>query len=311
MNKIVEWFFLAFKSVDNIFSLMLFRLGIINEMIIRTKTLGDFKVKNNKNKILIIISILKFQVECLNENVSSNKISEFKNFINQVIEDREILSLENIQFFNSNINVLFEGFFDEGNVPFSSTLKNQVIIDIGGNIADTALYFASQDATVYAFEPVPPIYELALKNIDLNPNLKEKIHYYNKAVSGEDGKLEISFEGDGQSEASSTYIKKGKIYEVDCISLDNVIRKLKDQNINTTLLKLDCEGSEYDIIPNSDLYIFNEIIVEHHQMFTGIDYNVLIDELKNQGFKIDKIFSWGGYNIEELGLIRAIKINSG
>lgn len=46
MNKIVEWFFLAFKSVDNIFSLMLFRLGIINEMIIRTKTLGDFKVKN-------------------------------------------------------------------------------------------------------------------------------------------------------------------------------------------------------------------------------------------------------------------------
>ena len=82
MNKIVEWFFLAFKSVDNIFSLMLFRLGIINEMIIRTKTLGDFKVKNNKNKILIIISILKFQVECLNENVSSNKISEFKNFIN-------------------------------------------------------------------------------------------------------------------------------------------------------------------------------------------------------------------------------------
>ena len=181
MNKIVEWFFLAFKSVDNIFSLMLFRLGIINEMIIRTKTLGDFKVKNNKNKILIIISILKFQVECLNENVSSNKISEFKNFINQVIEDREILSLENIQFFNSNINVLFEGFFDEGNVPFSSTLKNQVIIDIGGNIADTALYFASQDATVYAFEPVPPIYELALKNIDLNKNELQNARVQNLA----------------------------------------------------------------------------------------------------------------------------------
>ena len=82
MNKIVEWFFLAFKSVDNIFSLMLFRLGIINEMIIRTKTLGDFKVKNNKNKILIIIYILKFQVDCLIEIVSYTNLTVIKNIFN-------------------------------------------------------------------------------------------------------------------------------------------------------------------------------------------------------------------------------------
>jgi hypothetical protein len=52
---------------------------------------------------------------------------------------------------------------------------------------------------------------------------------------------------------------------------------------------MDCEGSEYDIIKNTDLSMFNEIIVEYHAFLTGLNPKILINKLKNQGFKVKKI----------------------
>ena len=73
------------------------------------------------------------------------------------------------------------------------------------------------------------------------------------------------------------------------------------------MLKCDCEGSEYDIIPNSDLSDFEELIIEHHQITTGIDYHVLIDAIEKQGFKVDKISKAPGSNfkIDEVAIICA------
>ena len=90
-----------------------------------------------------------------------------------------------------------------GNAPFEN-LKNKVIIDIGANIGDTSLLFANEGSEVYSYEPVPPIYEIALRNIKLNPDLENKVHLFNKAVSDKEGTIEIKFGGDGTSLSSSS-----------------------------------------------------------------------------------------------------------
>ncbi len=209
---------------------------------------------------------------------------------------------------NKEISILKEYFLGEGNSPFSSDLKDKIIVDIGGNIGDTALQFAKQGAEVYSFEPVPPIYDIALKNIDLNPDLKDKIHFYNYAISDKKGKIDIAYEGEGNSAGSSTYSKKGKVYKVNTITIKDILSNLCP---HVDLLQMDCEGSEYDIIPNSDLSMFKELIIEYHQFITSIDYHVLLDNLKKQGFIIDEIFPCPGelFSINQVGIIRAINKN--
>ena len=206
---------------------------------------------------------------------------------------------------NKEISILKESFLGEGNSPFSSDLKDKIIVDIGGNIGDTALQFAKQGAEVYSFEPVPPIYDIALKNIDLNPDLKDKIHFYNYAISNKKGEIDIAYGGEGTSAGSSTYSKKGKVYKVNTITLKDILSNLCP---NVDLLQMDCEGSEYDIIPNSNLSMFKEIIIEYHQFITGIDYHVLLENLEKQGFIIDEIFPCPGeiFSINQVGIIRAI-----
>ena len=209
---------------------------------------------------------------------------------------------------NKEISILKESFLGEGNSPFSSDLKDKIIVDIGGNIGDTALQFAKQGAEVYSFEPVPPIYDIALKNIDLNPDLKDKIHFYNYAISNKKGEIDIAYGGEGTSAGSSTYSKKGKVYKVNTITLKDILSNLCP---NVDLLQMDCEGSEYDIIPNSNLSMFKEIIIEYHQFITGIDYHVLLENLEKQGFIIDEIFPCPGeiFSINQVGIIRAINKN--
>ena len=53
--------------------------------------------------------------------------------------------------------------------------KGNIVIDIGANIADSSIYFASKGATkVIALEPCPYSYRLAYENI-LNNGYKQKI----------------------------------------------------------------------------------------------------------------------------------------
>lgn len=296
----------AFKCVDNFFELMLFRQGMKDECIVKTKTLGNFHLKDIPMKISMINLILNFQTKVLENNSSDEEIEIFKDFINSLNENKEYVVLNGVKFENnSEILVLFEYFSEMGNAPFES-IENKVVIDIGANIADTSLLFAHEGCEVYSFEPVPPIYEIGQRNIKLNPEIENKVHLFNKAVSDSEGTIEIKFGGEGTSLSSSAYSSQGKSYQIEAISLNQIISKLDAQGIVPNLLHMDCEGSEYDIVPNSDFTIFEEVVIEHHQKMVGKSYNIIIDVLLEQGFEIRDKISWGNSSFEELGIIHAV-----
>ena len=51
-------------------------------------------------------------------------------------------------------------------------IKGKIVLDIGGYIGDTAVYFSKLGASmVYVYEPHPVLYQILTKNIELN-NLK-------------------------------------------------------------------------------------------------------------------------------------------
>ena len=92
-------------------------------------------------------------------------------------------------------------------------------------------------------------------------------------------------------------------YEVNVITVDDI---LKDNNIKADFLKMDCEGCEFNIILNSDLSNFKDVLFEHHSEFTGKDYHILIEKLESQGFKIKK-YPVFNLDFEKIGIIHAFK----
>lgn len=70
---------------------------------------------------------------------------------------------------------------------------------------------------------------------------------------------------------------------MDTVTIEDVI---KEYDIKPHILKIDCEGCEVNIIQYSDLSMFNQIIMEYHTNVTGVDENILIDALENQGFEL-------------------------
>jgi FkbM family methyltransferase len=139
-----------------------------------------------------------------------------------------------------------------------------IVIDVGANIGDTALYFASYKnvASVYAYEPFEDTFLQAKKNMALNPELAKKIKLFNFGLSDKDESREAryNFLQNGFNSVldvpdnAPVKLKWDKDKsEVFCKEASGIIGEIvnsnKDKNI---VLKMDCEGSEYEILESLD-----------------------------------------------------------
>jgi len=136
----------------------------------------------------------------------------------------------------------------------------KIIIDIGANIGAFSLLAAKAGAEVYAFEPEKFNYEVLCHNVEIN-GYSNRIHSINLGVgaSGE-AKLYLHEKNSG---APSSYLTTSRDLEelkyqtVNFISIHDVFNHYKIDYCD--VLKLDCEGSEKDIIGDLDNILFDKI----------------------------------------------------
>lgn len=284
-----------FKFIKNQMSCLLFKFGLKKEV--------DAEFKNSTKKIKDV-KLLNKIMSCM-PSIMPEAVEDYTQFYYELFSFKEVVEWEGL-----NIVNLYSEEYDFIKAPFFEfylpghynsvkiDYKNRTVIDIGSFIGDTALYFASQGAEVYGFEPVKKNYDFSFKLKELNPGIKDKLYFYNYGVSDKRGNLTID-----TMNSTNDYRNSTDSYDVDIITLEDI---LNDYNIKPDILKIDCEGCEYNIILNTDLSMFNDIIFEHHAIYVKKDYNILIDELSKQGFKIRKLKD-SHSNFEELGLIHAYK----
>ncbi|MEM3907087.1 MAG: FkbM family methyltransferase [Nitrososphaerota archaeon] len=156
-------------------------------------------------------------------------------------------------------------------------VEGKNVIDIGANMGDTAIYFAIKGAKkVISLEPYPYTYALAKKNIDFS-ELKNKIELIN-AGYGEDKeiKIDVRFIPDSCSDIKES--ESGS--NISLYSLKTLMNKY---NIDSGILKMDCEGCEYNLLNEDDETIkkFTMIQIEYHY-----GYEKLVDKLKECGFTV-------------------------
>lgn len=159
------------------------------------------------------------------------------------------------------------------------------VIDIGANLGGSSIYFAIKGANkVISLEPYPYTFNLAKKNIEIN-KLNNKIELLN-AGYGEDRKIIIDTSFIPNNTSPLKEVALGSEFppsngtETELLSLNTIISRF---NLKSVVLKMDCEGCEYDLLieDNDILKKFMVVQIEYHY-----GYGKLVEKLKSCGFEV-------------------------
>ena len=146
---------------------------------------------------------------------------------------------------------------------------------------------------IIALEPIHESYELARKNIDLN-ECGDKIELVNAGCCGVNKKIFVERSVEPISSAVLKETFNG--IPVKLLTLRDII-ELYD--IDNAVLKIDCEGCEYETVLMSDrqtLRKFDQIQIEFHH-----GARRLVKKLRSYGFQVH--YSFG----KTIGYIYAIR----
>jgi len=167
--------------------------------------------------------------------------------------------------FTEALCVLAERFVDEEYAWLG--VEGRVVVDIGANVGDSALYFARRRAVhVYGYEPDAAIYAAAAHNLELNP--VENVTIVRAAVSARtDDDVEPPHE----------------------ISLADLLDQVRSRHPGIDIVcKIDCEGCEFEILSGdslrpSTLERVTQVMVEYHWREPA----PLLQSLKSHGFEVE------------------------
>ena len=298
MIKKIKYLINYFKYLDNPVEALKFKFGLIKSCKVKLKQVNYHITLNNVSSLNELMGILPI--------VNKEIITDLLIYIEDIDSNSKYINIFGIKFMNVNNSDFIK---THNNIYYSHLIEfftsdvlkiinysNRHVVDIGGNVGDTPLFFANENAEVLCFEPVKHLYDLAVENVNLNNNLKKNITLVNKAIGVKRGKLRFD------SSSVVDYINNDS-NEMEVITIHDVFDQF---DFTPDILKMDCEGCEFEIIKNNDLSMFNEIILEHHSKMVKKDYKSIVNKLKNQGFKI-KLFDVCGARFEEQGMIYAYK----
>jgi FkbM family methyltransferase len=174
------------------------------------------------------------------------------------------------------------------------------VIDIGAHGGYFTLYLSQlfPEAEIFCFEPIESNYQLLLENLKIND--RKNVRPFHLAVTDKAKTAKIFLSDDDA--AHNLYDESSKFEEIKTISLQEIMDKNKIESCG--LLKLDCEGAEYEILNSFPLDYFNKIkriILEYH-IRNRNEFETLKDILKKMNYVVTDTPT-----SEKLGIILAEK----
>lgn len=143
-----------------------------------------------------------------------------------------------IKFDSSELGDVAEVFGLETYKPLIDGLKDYIVVDIGANIGDSAIYFAANGAKrVIALEPYPYSFNFALNNVKMN-HLDDKISLLNAGYGAGSVLIDPQFE----NKVGNPILKFDNGTKINLHSLADIIGQF---DLKKFVLKIDCEGCEY------------------------------------------------------------------
>ena len=204
--------------------------------------------------------------------------------------------------FRSGMNVLCRGGIDDWAVItdvglldnyrqgmrfIEQSSREPIVLDLGANIGlfSLAVTHRHPRAQVWAYEPALPNMQILEAHRLLNPSLADRIQPHLAAVGGHT--RSATFFYDQQSPQSSGFSRaKGTACHVQIRAFGEIVQSLPRP---VTLAKLDIEGSEYEIVRETDAAIWRRISalsMEIHPDPDGkMNIHEFLDHMCSMGFR--------------------------
>jgi FkbM family methyltransferase len=172
---------------------------------------------------------------------------------------------------------------------YLSTLsRSTIVLDLGGNIGLFSLLSAQSNplARVHVFEPGPPNLRILEMNRLANPELGERIYVHREAVGGATQSGKWFF--DESNPGGSSLFGKGETgVDVQIRAFAEVVEKVQ---YAISLVKIDIEGGEYDILEKTPPEIWQRIpaiSLELHDDPQGrISNDQFLYKMKDFGYRV-------------------------
>ncbi|MEP7322773.1 MAG: FkbM family methyltransferase [Saprospiraceae bacterium] len=213
-----------------------------------------------------------------------------------------------------NLKVIEEIYIENlYNFKFNS---DSVVLDVGMNIGASSLFFASFDniKKVYGFEPFKGTFDVAEKNIELNNYAASKIERFNYGLGSAHVTLKVPLPPNGSLGGSTSDFVFGELLDESKRTLTSVeiqgicenLNKIhQSENDRKIILKLDCEGAEYEIIEslrkNNLIDKVDIFLIEYHLKGNQELIKIFIEN----GFSL---FAPGSPDVSLFGMLYVFKI---
>jgi len=178
------------------------------------------------------------------------------------------------------------------------------VIDVGMNVGFASLFFAQNKKIkkIYGYEPFKPTFNAALVNFELNKKYAQKIIPENLGLGSKNESLTVNYNDilKGKNSISNPGFEHMELIHLKCGKelIESILKKNPSERC---LVKMDCEGSEFEIFENYNNKLMPEqlfgFIIEWH--FRNPQF--IIDILIRNHFKIHNTHNG------KLGLITAFR----
>jgi FkbM family methyltransferase len=174
---------------------------------------------------------------------------------------------------------------------YGAVADGAIILDLGASIGAFSVYAAmsARDVTVYAYEPMTDFYRLMQENVLIN-RLNGTVKCFNLAVAA-DAQSRALFVA-GRDIFFPTFVAppddQANKVDVMCTTLADICDSNGLERVD--LLKMDCEGAEYEILYSTPAAYFDrirEIRMEYHNLSgEGRNVDALATFLRGMGYAI-------------------------
>lgn len=168
------------------------------------------------------------------------------------------------------------------------------VVDIGAGIGEFTLLAASAGARAVAFEPSPASFSLLRRNLEANG--AGNVVATHAAVTGRTGTTRIAVEGDPLTARAG----EGSGVQVRALSLQDALAEVSMRAVD--MLKIDCEGAEYDILMAATPALFarvRRIVMEVHDLDDDHTMSHIVRHLEGAGYRVETfpnpVHTWTGY----------------
>lgn len=188
--------------------------------------------------------------------------------------------------------VIKETCVDADYLPPGSFGTDWNVIDIGAGLGDFTVFAAVNcpDGKVFAYEPLAKSFQLLHQNLALNHvSNVEVFQQATAAVGGTMTAVSEEIEAVSTRFVSELAVASKTAAAIPVITLAEILDRLPDGRCN--LMKIDCEGCEFDLLLNSPPELLSRIdrlTIETHDGFTDFSANQLAVYLGQQGFTVQQ-----------------------